>query len=668
MVTIPFGKLDYNIFNDIKAVRKPKGNSKGNKKKYADIIAAFDIETTKLENEQTIMYLWQFAIDDLVIYGRLWSEFYELLYNLKKRLKGLWVVIWDFNLSYEFQFLKGWYDFAPDEVFAVASRKVLKCEMFDAFEFRCAHLHSNMTLRKFLEKMGVSIQKGELDYNKRRMPFDALPPGVIEYGARDVAGLTEAIAKEMLLEKHNLYTLPLTSTGFVRLDAKEAMRSYNHKKLAAMMPDVETFIMLKKAFRGGDVHANRYFVGDIIENVKSKDIASSYPAIITTCYYPMTAFKPRRVYDLEDAEKHIYKYGRAALMDVIFYNLREKDPFKGRPYFSSHKCQVLQGAVLDNGRVMSAEICETVFTDIDYKIIKDCYVWDDAQVVEFRTAKYGRLPKEYIDVVCGYFAEKTKLKGDVENAYYYARSKESLNALYGMMAQCPVRDVLKFINGEFVAEPANIKKQLEKNRRRGFLNYSWGVYTTAHARARLWQGQKCVEDAGGSCIYWDTDCVKYIGAADFEAFNASRQAEAKKMGAEAMDGKGAWHYMGVFEDDGDYDTFKTLGCKRYAYTDSSGLHITIAGVSKSAGAKELKSLDNFKDGFIFNDSAGLDSIYNDDIDMIYSDGVNSFRYRDNITLKQSSYTLGLAGDYQRLLEGIYNLKYFPFDIENFYHS
>ena len=41
------------------------------------------------------------------------------------------VVIFVHNLSFEFQFLRGIYHFDNEEVFAVESRKVLKCEMFE---------------------------------------------------------------------------------------------------------------------------------------------------------------------------------------------------------------------------------------------------------------------------------------------------------------------------------------------------------------------------------------------------------------------------------------------------------------------------------------------------------------------------------------------------------
>lgn len=43
------------------------------------------------------------------------------------------------------------------------------------------------------------------------------------------------------------------------------------------MPTLHVFELLREAFRGGDTHANRFYVGKILENVGSYDRESSYP-------------------------------------------------------------------------------------------------------------------------------------------------------------------------------------------------------------------------------------------------------------------------------------------------------------------------------------------------------------------------------------------------------
>ena len=663
MVIIPFNQFN-NAMVNFHPARRKRGNPKGNKKVYAKEICAFDIETSRI-GDNSIMYLWQFAIDDLVIYGRLWSEFFAFLRILKKKLNGLNLVIWDFNASYEFQFIKGWYAFEQDEVFAIDNRKVLKFEMFETFEFRCAYIHTNMTLRRFLQKMDVEIQKSELNYNEFRTPFDVLPFEVLDYGARDVAGLTQAIEKEFEQENKNVYDIPLTSTGFVREDVKHAMRNVPRETLVEIFPELDIMLLLKKAFRGGDVHANRYFAGDVVENVFSKDISSSYPAVLCLYKFPMAKFKRRDVKTIEDLEKQIEK-NRACLVDVYFENIREKDPYKARPYFASHKCQILKDAIIDNGRVMSASELLTVFTDVDFEIIKDCYVWDSARVVECYTSKYDYLPEELTDVIKGLYQKKTALKG-TSDTYFYHKAKEKLNACYGMMAQSVLRVDTIFRNNQFEDSEPDFAEQIEKHKRRGFLSYAWGVWCTAHARRQLFRGMKIVEEnPENDLIYWDTDSVKYVGVADFSKFNNEIMELSKMRDCIGIDAQGKKHYMGIFEDDGEYEQFKTLGAKKYVYTDADGLHITIAGVSKKDGAKELESIENFKDGFIFTNAGGLESVYNDNVDNVFNYQGQKIRYRDNICLRESTYTIGLSADYERILNGIFKLKYMPFDIKKLY--
>ena len=249
----------------ITQVKRKRGNQGTNSRiKYKDAICAFDIETTRLADiEQSVMYVWMFHIKqlDLTIVGRTWEEFDTLLKKIVGELDGTTLCIFVHNLSYEFQFLRAVYNFSPEEVFAVDSRKVLKCTMYDKqIEFRCSYLHSNMSLAEYTKKMGVAHQKlsgEEFDYNKIRYPWTPLSERELQYCTHDVIGLCEAIETEMLADGDNLYTFPLTSTGYVRRDAKKAMRNVSPSFIKSQLPDIEIYKMCREAFRGGDTHANR---------------------------------------------------------------------------------------------------------------------------------------------------------------------------------------------------------------------------------------------------------------------------------------------------------------------------------------------------------------------------------------------------------------------------
>ena len=61
--------------------------------------------------------------------GRTWKELRDFMSRLLEVVGDETLVVLVHNLSYEFQFLRTIYDFQPDEVFALAKRKVAKITM-----------------------------------------------------------------------------------------------------------------------------------------------------------------------------------------------------------------------------------------------------------------------------------------------------------------------------------------------------------------------------------------------------------------------------------------------------------------------------------------------------------------------------------------------------------
>ena len=670
---VKISDLDYSIFETFKPCRNPRGNPHRSKyKKYLNCICTFDIESSRLPDiEQSVMYIWQFNINsEITVIGHYWPEFFEMLKNIKKLIGNYWLCIYVHNLSYEFQFLKGWYDFQADEVFRTEPRKVLKCEMFDTFEFRCSYFLTNLSLDRFTRQMGVEDKKlsGDLfDYSKIRYPWTDLTDYEIQYCINDVQGLAEALIKKLQADGDNVRTVPLTSTAYVRRDVKRAMEKFDHNSLKAMLPDVELYNLLREAFRGGNTHANRWYSGDIIENVSSIDIVSSYPAVMLTCKYPMTKFVEAKNCSIPELKK-LLKH-KAVIMRLAMWDLDLTDNFNGCPYITRDKCRNIIGGVFDNGRVLRAEYLETTVTDIDFKIMKRQYKWTSLNPFKVMYASYDWLPSQIRDTVQQYYRVKTELKGikETDPQYiYYCNNKAKLNRCYGMTAQDPVKDTLDFINGEFVYQDLPVREILKKSNKKAFLAYQWGVWVTAHARARLQDG---IDLAGHNFIYADTDSVKYVGDLNIEPFNEKRRLEAVKKGAYAYDNKGVIHYIGVYENEGYTlpNRFRTLGAKKYVLEDSQGkLHITIAGVNKKQGAVELGKIENFKDGFIFKDAGGTESIFNDNIDLTVTREGHDLTIRDNVVIRDSIYTLGLTAEYLDILKGCIEIKYSDYNILGYY--
>ena len=662
-------------------LKNRKGNPGGKKRHYIGITTAFDIETTLIDSvEQSVMYIWQWQFgEDYTVIGRTWDEFLDLQKRIKAVLpEDRWLVVYVHNLSYEFQFLKGIYSFLPDDVFAVASRKVVKADMWGCFEFRCSYKLTNMSLKQFTSKMKVEHQKlsgEEFDYGVKRYPWTELSDEELEYCINDVLGLVEAVNALMARDGDTLQTIPLTSTGYVRRNAKRALKdgSVHHNFVYSILPDIDTYRALREAFRGGNTHANRYYAGDIVENVHSADRSSSYPAVMCNCEFPMSAFTPILPKDLNPdyIGRCITIRHKALLLRIGIKNLRLRDPFWGCPYLSKDKCRNIHKAVdtEDNGRILEAEYLETTITDIDLKIIMEEYK-GEIIFLQGWYASYKKLPQALINEVIKYYKDKTELKGVAGQEIFYDKAKALLNSLYGMMAQDPVKHNLIFKQvGDWEEDTSLTDEEiLGKSNQRAFLAYQWGVWVTAHSRDALERGIRLVQETeGADFIYCDTDSVKYTGTVDWTDYNRDRINECMESGSMATDPSGVTHYMGVFETEDLKDTgfayrnFKTLGAKKYAYVEreGEGVHCTIAGVNKKKGGKELDKhggLSAFAEGFVFREAGGTQAVYNDTPPMDHVDiEGRSLPVTANVAILPSEYTLGITGEYERIIK--YSKKY-----------
>lgn len=665
---IPPEKFPYDWLYEIPLVKRKAGNQRTRKRiQYKDLITAFDIETTRLQDiEQSIMYVWQWQFgDEYTVVGRTWEQFEAFQRKLKAVLEDSVLVVFVHNLSYEFQFLRGIYPFNQDEVFAIKSRKVLKCNMWDSFEFRCSYIHSNMNLDTYTKKMGVKHKKltGTFDYEKIRYPWTELSDEELAYCVHDVQGLVEAIEIEMEHDGDNLYTFPLTSTGYVRRDAKKAMSQVNYRFVKEQLPDYEIYKMLREAFRGGNTHANRYYTNYTLHNVHSADRSSSYPDVMCNCKFPISEFYRLGDIGYDEVVKMIGKRQKACLMRVAITGLHLTRIDWGCPYLSISKCRHIENALEDNGRILSADYLETTVTDIDLKIILQEYSFTDIKFYDVATARYGYLPEQLIKTICQYYHYKTELKNVPGQELLYMKSKNKLNSLYGMCAQDPVKQSILFIDNDFKEQNENEAELLLAYNKKAFLAYQWGVWVTAWARYRLEEGIQLahgdVNDPNApQFVYCDTDSVKYLGEIDLNKFNTERIKDSKRSGAYATDPQGITHYMGVYEKEHDMCEFRTMGAKKYVYreTPDDKLVCTIAGVSKSLGGKELEEhggITAFHEGFTFEKAGGLEAVYNDNpvITETEIDG-KRLSITSNVSLRPSTYTLGLTADYKRLLTQI----------------
>ena len=691
---VEVGQIDwYNYLSSFGLVEESKRNRRRsqNKHRILNVYTAFDIETSTvwlnknkaLYDVHSFMYVWQFQIEEYTVKGRTWEEYFEWLYVLRTAIEQIRVdnklsippllVIWVHNLAYEWTWLSGLYPFTNDEVFFRDVRKPIYCRMFDMFEYRCSYIQTNMSLAALCKQTGVKqkLSGQKFDYDKIRFPWTELTPFEEEYTTVDVESLVQAMKYRVQRGGDTLQTVPLTSTGYVRRECKDSVKDL-FLDIREMKPKEKEYRLLRKAFRGGNTHANRYFVNKIIDDVYSYDISSSYPTQQLTQRFPM---KPFKWLDLKErtAENRIQRVfqfiglGYAVVGTYQFKRIRLKNHREPIPYISLSRCQAFGDEdidmVMDNGRILQAAYVEISLTEIDLDIVLDQYEFDYFDVLEAMVAQKDYLPAPYRAVIQGYYDKKTALKGDQteDGKYIYTKSKNLLNAIYGMAATDPVHQDIFYNDGEYKISGYEdfTPEELEKLLKNAAFPYSWGVYTTALARKQL---QDAIKLCGDKIIYCDTDSVKTKGNIDINRLNDQLKQKAIRNKAYADDMNGTRHFIGLFEFDGHYDQFITQGAKRYAYMADGKLGITVAGVSKKINeetgipfaVEELRTLERFRVGMKWKKAGGTISVYNDDDDFDYTDPVSgkSVHIGRNVAIVPGTYVMSYSRDYRLLLNEI----------------
>ena len=603
------------------------GNNKGSK--CYNVPCSFDIETTsfyrdenknaysyaqyqelnkgrktklKLEKVAT-MYVWQFGINGYCIVGRTWNEFLQMCDVIAKTLElseNKKLIVYVHNLSYEFQYIRTLFEW--EKVFSIDLRKPIYATTKTGIEFRCSYLLSGYSLAKLGEQLQTyHIEKmvGDLDYQLMRNSKTPLSAKEIKYCVNDVF-VVMAYIQELIEEYKGLRNLPITKTGFVRKYCrKHCLRTtdetgktivnwdYTNLIHSLTISGLEEFNMLQRAFAGGFTHANGMYTDETLSDVTSYDFTSSYPTVMIAEQFPMSSGVRVEVKSTKQFEFLISKY--CCIFDVefndIFASQTQDNPI------SSSKCFVKEHVAENNGRVVCAKRLVMTITDVDFNIIKNFYTWKSKRIGRMYCYKKGYLPTEFVKAILHLYEKKTKLKGVKGKEIEYLNSKEMLNSCYGMCVTNPLRDEFTY-NGKWDTQNLSNKEKIEtlekyNTSRNRFLFYPWGVFVTAYARRNLFTG---IYTVGNDYVYSDTDSIKLLHADKykdyFREYNEhilyKLRCACKHHGisfdmVEPVTVKGITKPLGVWDFDGFYKHFKTLGAKRYMVEEKDVL--TVAGVS-----------------------------------------------------------------------------------------
>ena len=672
---------------------------KSKDKIYYNLAMSFDIETSsfyedkngviytnddyrKLKHtvkadKKAIMYIWQFAIEDNVIIGRTWNDF---LYFCKKlydflNLKERYIIVYVHNLSYEFQFICKWFNWV--DIFADSERKPIKAMTDTHFIFKCSYRLSGYSLEVLannLKSHNIKKMVGDLDYNLIRNSKTPISKEELKYCENDVLIVTSYI-DEQINEFGNIEKIPLTQTGKVRRYVRKQCfqnKEYQYfiKELTIEKPE---YMLLKNAFMGGFTHCNAMYTNKICKNVTSYDFTSSYPTVLISEKYPMS--KGKEVYITTETELLNLIKNYCVLVDLQFTNI--KTSFMYEQIISYSKCRNVKNPLINNGRIVQADTLTITCTDIDFLNIKDFYKWDKIKIGLCYIYKKDYLPREFIKTILHLYKSKTELKGVDGKEVEYLHSKELLNSLYGMCVTSIVHDTVSFNGNEWTTENGNLDEELknyntDKNR---FLFYHWGVWCTAYARNNLYTGIKeCRDDY----IYSDTDSIKIFNADKhkiyFEEYNkwiVQKLEKCLKHHNIPIDYispktiKGESKTLGIWDFDGFYTDFKTLGAKRYIFRKDNKLSITVCGLSKKSGKEFIENQQ--KPFLFFNDGMYVDcehtgkmthTYIDREIENVITDYLGNQAYyheKSFIHLEKTDYLLSLSDMYIKYFMGVQKL-------------
>ena len=644
-------EFKYEILNNIMYVTQ-SGTSKGKRKTYNNCIIMCDTETSKkklkmskqkvkLDSGHTArechVVAWTISIrayglNICTLWGHKPSTFCETIHKIHNQMLGDITIMYFHNYGYDHWFLRR---FLYKELGNPVKSLNIKSHypLFHRFECGIEIRDSLILLQRKLEiaaeDLDVEHKKavGYWNYNKFRSQTQNYSKKELEYIEHDTLAGVECIDKLLVQMKKQVYSMPFTSTGIIRKDIQKLGRENDAKALFdRIAPTFEEYQMLTKVFHGGYVHANRYYIDELITEdeyglVKCYDFNSSYPFCMLAFRYPMEKFH-KLDKDLT-AEQILASSSSAYMFKFVAYDIDLKSAYISCPSLQFSKCVECINPVLDNGRILKAAYVEIYMNEIDLQVIHKHYKAKRHTCTEVYYAHKDYLPRWFTDYVYEWYKKKCEdsfYKKEKPVAYWIDKTK--INGCYGLCVQKSIQDLIiedydtgEYHNEEFktpeekLAHDKKAYKKYLKNRN-SILLYQHGCWVTSYAFRNLHILNECVlpEEDGGLLLYNDTDSGYAIGWDEKKIANYNNMCRnlLHRNGYEPIVINGKEFLLGAAthnELEDDYTEFKVQGAKRYAgrCKEDGKIHITVAGVPKEKGALCLKDdLENFTREFTFD--------------------------------------------------------------------
>ena len=585
------------------------------------------------------------------------------------------LIIWVANLSFEFSFLQHRLEWS--EIFAKDMYQPLLAGS-SGLDFREALSISGGNLDN-LAKTYCYTKKlvGDLDYKKPRNYDTQLTKEELNYINNDVIILAEFsrwIFQKYIRPRHYI---PMTKTGILLQNVKKRFEirskeldpfhnsehAYKHY-IQDLFPDQDTYFeWFKYLFRGGYVHANCVY-SDIDMNAYDtdmEDITSSYPASMLLGYVPVSKFS-RVSWDPK------YLKSKCCIIYAAFYNIRSTTQHSIE---SKNKIiEVGSGATWDNGRLISCKTCIFVaLTELDFATYKQYYTWDYMEIHDFYISDRGTLPRFLLDNMLEAYKTKQALKASgKQDTIDYVLAKSDVNVHYGALVKRIRLDTIVYENGSWDRKKQD--KDFTKESSKTLLLPQWGIWITATSRRWLLDTVYKMEQAmkkepyTAHVYYCDTDSIKFKRSEKaskiIKNFNRLQAKRLKNRGfrSDLLRGIGCFSSELHKDENGNkiYVRFKTLGAKRYLYSDGKEVKATVAGMPKTAINRIGMSIDEIfeafnKEGFCLSceESGKITPIHTDEPYSLYVNG-QWMEEESGVALKETTFTLSLKDEYKGLIE------------------
>lgn len=402
-------------------------------KRYYNVVAAFDVETTKFTSftgeVANYVYAWSFSIDGVLYrFGRDPKDFFVFLRNLMLTKKLIIYVQW---LGYEYNNLTWLFEKyitkgkAENALFKGGNiAEPLQLIQDDGYAvFKCSRALSG----KKLEEMGEDIdcpKLKDLDYSVDRNRLTPMTDEEIGYCLRDVEIVCKWVRwlldslNEGRTQKLRINNLPLTKSKIFGLYLDKNGLPWHVRHLKAMDQyknwlddDYDKFHI---AHKGGLIVCNERYLNEFTLDILHADVKSAYPAVQIRKKFPKCF---SHVYSRSSLSKQ-----KSMIDDIENWGVLAKFTFKGLLLKKDAPCAIIRE--LDN---IDPVDYTAYMSNIEYKIIEMYYDFDSVVWEDFQATGLEREEEADRKTNLELFAAKESAKGTAA----YKVAKIVLNSGYG---------------------------------------------------------------------------------------------------------------------------------------------------------------------------------------------------------------------------------------------